>query len=326
MKKNIAVIGGGNSSEYVISIQSAAQICKMLDEDKYNAFPVSIVRDDWHIESEAFNNAVIDRADFSFIFNGEKIKFDFAYITIHGTPGEDGLLPAYFELLGIPHSTCDVLVSSMTFDKFFCKKFLQQLGVAAAKDMLVKKGDAIDVDQIVQELGLPVFVKPTHGGSSFGVTRVTRKDEIKDAILKSFAEDPHDVLIESELKGTEVTCGVINTSGEAQALLPTEIVSHNDFFDYQAKYEGHSEEITPARISAADIKKCQDTSIRINKMLNCKGITRTDFIFREGEFYFIEINTVPGMSSASIVPQQVAAMGMTMKDVFTRVIEDAMAR
>ncbi|PLX02886.1 MAG: D-alanine--D-alanine ligase [Marinilabiliales bacterium] len=322
MKKTIAVVGGGDSSEYVISVQSAAQIRSVLDKDRYNSYVVSIRGDDWHVEDKDLGNPRIDRSDFSFTVNGKRISFDCAYITIHGTPGENGLLPAYFELLGIPHTTCGVLTSSLTFDKQVCKTYLQTYGIKMAKGIVFKKGQVVDEAMVVNELGLPVFVKPSHGGSSFGVSKVEKKEEIAVAVKKAFSEDNHDVLVEEFIDGREVTCGMVCTDDKKLVLPVTEIVSKNEFFDFEAKYQGASDEITPARISEEETETCQELTAYINDLLNCKGVTRTDFMLRDGEFYFIEINTIPGMSAASIVPQQAEAMGLTMTDIFTMVIED----
>lgn len=326
MKKNIAVVGGGDSSEYVISVQSAAQIASVMDRDKYNTYVVSIRKGDWHIEGGEYDKAIIDKSDFSFYANDRKIQFDCAYITIHGTPGEDGILPGYFELMGIPHSTCDLLVSALTFDKYYCKAFLFKHGVLMAEEILVKRNDKIDAQSIIAKLGLPVFVKPANGGSSFGVTKVKNEADLADAIKLAMKEDDGDVLVEEFIEGKEITCGMVRTT-EKEVVFPlTEIVSANDFFDYQAKYEGASDEITPARISLEETERCQELTRKVNRALNTRGITRTDYILKNGKFYFIEINTTPGMSAASIVPQQVRSMNLELRDVLSWIIEDSIAR
>jgi D-alanine-D-alanine ligase len=327
MKKNIAVVGGGDSSEYVISVKSAAQIADMMiDKDKYDVYVISLTQKEWKVVGGAFDGVQIDRSDFSIPSDKGKIIFDCAYITIHGTPGENGVLPAYFDLIGLPHTTCDVLPSALTFDKHYCKLYLKNYEIPMAEEVLVKSGEDIDADAIVNKLGLPVFIKPSNGGSSFGVTKVTSREGLKEAVELAFTEDDNDVLIEEFLEGTEVTCGMVTTLDEEILLPLTEIVSENDFFDYQAKYEGASQEITPARVSDEITKECQEVTRTVNQLLNCRGITRTDYIIKNDKCYFIEINTVPGMSAASIVPQQVEANNMTMTEIMTKVIEDAIKR
>lgn len=321
MKKNIAVIGGGDSSEVVISIKSASQLISMMDGDRHNLFLVHISNGKWEVLLDNDTKATINKDDFSFIKAGEKIQFDFAYITIHGTPGEDGILQSYFELLKIPYSSCNVFTSSLTFNKHACKTYLKDCDIKFAKGILLRKGEVVEADSISEKLKFPCFIKPNNGGSSFGVSKVDNKLELKPAILSALEED-NEVLIEEFIDGIELTNGAYMENGEVKVLPITEIVSENDFFDFNAKYEGKSQEITPARLTPELTDLCKDITAKIYKTLNCKGIVRVDYILSEGEFYMLEINTVPGMSAASIIPQQIRAAGLKEKDVFNVVIEE----
>lgn len=321
MKKNIAIVAGGDSSEYEISIESAAQIIEILDKQKYDGYIVSIRNNVWEVQHPALGNIAIDRNDFSFENAGVKINFDCALIAIHGTPGEDGKLQSYFDLLKIPYTTSGVLTSALTFNKYTCKAFLNNFGINTAKAILIRKGSDVKADYIAKELGLPCFVKPNNGGSSFGVTKVTAIQGIKEALVSAFKEDD-EIIIEEYLNGLEVTCGLVKT-GEKEFILPlTEIVSKNEFFDFDAKYKGMADEITPARVSMDIEKLVKDASSFIYDVLNCKGIVRIDYIFSNGKLYFLEVNTVPGMSKNSIVPQQVRAAGLDLGELFSLVIED----
>jgi D-alanine-D-alanine ligase len=321
MKKNIAIIAGGDSSEYEISIESAAQLIGILDKKKYEGHIVSIRNNVWEVQHPSLGNLVIDRNDFSFESSGVKVHFDCALISIHGTPGEDGKLQSYFDLLKIPYTTSGVLTSALTFSKYTCKAFLNNFGINTAKAILVRKGSDVKPDYISKELGLPCFVKPNNGGSSFGVTKVASADKIMDALDSAFKEDD-EIIIEEFISGMEVTCGLLKT-GEKEFILPlTEIVSKTEFFDYDAKYKGMADEITPARVSKEIEKLVKDTSSFIYDVLNCKGIVRIDYIFSNGKLYFLEVNTVPGMSKNSIVPQQARAAGLDLGELFSLVIED----
>ena len=319
MKLNIAILAGGDSSESVISLQSAEQIRQQLDKEKYNTYTVFVKGDEWTVTSDLFCDTIVNKNDFSFNFEGKKIKFDFALIAIHGTPGEDGKLQAYFDMLKIPYSTSDVLTSAVTFNKYFCKAVLNYEGIISAKAKLIRKGENINYNDIIEYCGLPCFVKPNAGGSSFGISKVKNEKELPDAINKALKEDD-EVIIEEFIAGTEVTCGVMEINGKITALPVTEIVSENEFFDYEAKYSGKSKEITPARISEEQTKAVQNLSEKIYQKLNCKGVVRIDYIINKENVNFIEINTVPGMSRESIIPQQLKYFGISVSEMYDYII------
>ena len=322
MHKNIAIVAGGDSSEYVISVASAANIFKSLDIKRYRPFIVTVRQDKWILGSPDEKGPEIDRNDFSFTLDGEKNRFDCVFMAIHGTPGEDGKLQAYFDLLRIPYTTCGVLTSALTFNKYACKGFLNNFGILSPRAMLVRKGYRFDTRKITAEIGLPCFVKPNNGGSSFGVTRVTMESQMKDALHKAFRED-NEVIVEEFIKGIELTGGVLKTADRELIMPLTEIVSKNEFFDFGAKYNREADEITPARISDTLTRECQAISSMIYDVLDCRGIVRIDYILSGKKFYFLEVNTVPGMTDTSIIPQQLEAMGIDISDVFTMAIEDA---
>jgi D-alanine-D-alanine ligase len=266
--------------------------------------------------------ATIDKGDFSFVKNGEKIQFDFAYITIHGTPGEDGKLQGYFDMVKIPYSTCGVYSSALTFNKYFCSNYLRNFNVPMAKSVRLFKGDTIDTDKLIEELGLPVFVKPNAGGSSFGVTKVKEKEQLL-AALEMATKESVDILIEEFIDGPEFTCGLVKLSNQEILFPVTEVIPQNEFFDFEAKYTvGKTDEITPARISPEMTQKIQQLSSRIYDLCDCSGIVRIDYILKDGEFYFLEVNTTPGMTATSFVPQQIAAMDRKLGDVLGLIIED----
>jgi D-alanine-D-alanine ligase len=319
MKKNIAVVWGGYSSEKVVSEKSAEGISSFIDKDRYNIYKVRIDRESWMVE---YNNDFIpvDKNDFSFVANEEKIVFDFVYNTIHGTPGEDGLLQGYFDMLGIPYSNCGVLASAITFNKYTSNNFLKNFGIKVADSILLRKGDNIDIEAIEAQLGLPVFVKPNVGGSSFATNKVKDAAKMMEAINESFIEAP-EVIIESFVKGVEVTCGCFETEKGLTVLPLTEVVTQNEFFDYGAKYLGEVEEITPARISEELTHKIQSLTKQIYKLIGAKGIIRADYIIREESPVLLEVNTTPGMTTTSFIPQQVKAAGLEMKNVMTEIIE-----
>ncbi len=325
MRLNVAILAGGDSSESVISLQSAKQIKSVLDTEKYNALIVHIVGNKWKLDDEGYNNEDINKDDFSVNVKGEILNFDCAFIAIHGTPGEDGKLQAYFDLVKIPYTTSDVLTSAITFNKYACNVYLRNKDVDVADSILIRRDDKIYHDEIVKELGLPCFVKPNAGGSSFGISKVKEEGDLLDAIHKSF-EECDEVIIEALLKGTEITCGVATLLGEDIVFPITEIVTENEFFDFEAKYNGKSDEITPARISHENELKCKDLSLKIYKYLNCKGVVRIDYMLSDDKLNLIEINTVPGMSKASIIPQQAEAHGLDIKDLYSMIIEDAIIR
>ncbi len=326
MKKNIALLLGGDSAEAVISARSADQMLRLLDDTLYDVYPIKITGTKWRYTKDGISTAV-DKNDFSLTVNGRKIQFDCAVPMIHGTPGEDGRLQAYFELMRIPYTTCDVLTSSLTFNKHACKTYLNSLGVLFPKGKLIRKGETVDAREICAVLGLPCFIKPNNGGSSFGVSKIKSCEELEPALAAAFSEDAEEVLIEEFIEGTEITCGLVKLNGQITVFPITEIVSKKDFFDVEAKYQpGMSEEITPARIGDSLRSDCELLSTVIYKYLNCRGVIRIDYIVRDGQLYCLEVNTVPGMSAASIIPKQLETMGLSIKNLYTDLIEEACNR
>lgn len=321
-KRNIAVIAGGDSSEIVISYRSAKQVHDCLDKQRYNVYDVSIEGRSWMAQGEY----PVDKNDFSFTdSSGRKTVLDYALIMIHGTPGENGILQGYFELMGVPYSSCDVRSSAITFDKTACKRFLQGVqGVTLARDFVARRGEVVDYGAVVESLGLPMFVKPTESGSSFGVTKVKSLEQMEEAFDEAFKESCGVVMAEQYIEGVEVSQGVMVVGGKEYVLPVTELVSKNEFFDYQAKYTaGMTDEITPARIPQSVKLKLDSSSIAIYKALGLKGVVRVDYIIKGDTPYFIEVNTTPGMSAASIVPKQWAQMGMSMGEAFGMIIEES---
>ncbi|MDR1984340.1 MAG: D-alanine--D-alanine ligase [Prevotellaceae bacterium] len=319
--KNIAIVAGGNSSEYEISLKSASQIMSAVDRQKFNPFLVIIKGSKWIVKQEHKHEIDIDKNDFSFTENGSKTNFDCAYVTIHGTPGEDGKLQGYFEMIRLPYSTCDVLTSALSFNKFACKSYLATAGICMPKGIQILKGEKIDADDVIKNLGLPVFVKPNEGGSSFGISKVKSANDLQTAVDEAFEEDKS-VIVEEFIEGRELTCGMIKI-GETTMLFPvTEIITQNDFFDYDAKYNGQSQEITPAKISEEATHLVHDISSLIYNKMRCKGLVRIDYIYSRGKLYFLEINIAPGMTAQSLVPQQIQAAGETLTNVITMQIED----
>lgn len=324
-RRNIAVIYGGYSSEEVVSRKSAEGVLSFIDKDKYNLYPVLITRDKWSVELNG-STWPVDKAEFSAEINGQKVSFDFAYITIHGTPAEDGILQGYLKMLNIPHSTCDVLAAAVTFNKFVCNHYLKSFGVNVANSVLLRQSHPYEVKDIALKTGFPCFVKPNAGGSSFGVTKVRELSELEPAIKKAFKESD-EVIIEQFLKGTEVTCGLYKTAEKAVIFPITEVVSTNEFFDFEAKYTpGKAHEITPARISDELTLSIKKQSSIIYDLIGCKGIVRMDYIISDNRPFLLEVNTTPGMTITSFIPQQIRAAGMDIKEVFTDVIEDCIAR
>lgn len=319
MKKNVAIVWGGYSSESVVSEKSAAGIYSFIDKEKYNLYKVKIDREAWEVAYHG-DQLPINKNDFSFAANGETIRFDFAYITIHGTPGEDGTLQGYFDMLGIPYSNCGVLASALTFNKFICNNFLKNFGIKVADSIVLRRGDAYREEEVVSSLGLPLFVKPNLGGSSFATNKVKERSELDGAIREAFQEAP-EVIIEQFIGGTEVTCGCFEAGNELVALPLTEVVTHNEFFDYDAKYNGQVEEITPARIPVATALAVQKETKEIYRLVGAKGIIRADYILQGDTPVLLEVNTTPGMTATSFIPQQVEAAGMTMADVLSGIIE-----
>jgi D-alanine-D-alanine ligase len=324
MKKNIAIVAGGDSSEVVVSLKSADGLYSFMDKERYNIHIVTIVGQVWQVEWSDTEKITIDKNDFSFSRTGIKTVFDFAYITIHGTPGENGILQGYFELIGLPYSCCSVLAAALTFNKFTCNTYLKSFGVKVAESLVLRAGQSVSDDEVVEKIGFPCFVKPNVGGSSFGVTKVKSIEQLQPAISNAFAEG-EEVMIEAFLSGTEITCGVYKTKSKAQVLPVTEVVSENEFFDYDAKYKGQVQEITPARISTALTERVQKLTSAIYDILGCKGIVRIDYIISDGEVInLLEVNTTPGMTTTSFIPQQIAAAGLNIKDVMTEIIENEM--
>jgi D-alanine-D-alanine ligase len=322
MLKNIAIVAGGDSSEYVVSVRSAANVYSAIDRLKFTPWLVSIRNGEWKVLEEEKEIASIDRGDFSFVLNGAKINLEYAYIMIHGTPGEDGNLQGYFEMLGIPYSSCGVQSSALTFNKNFCNKYLQSYGIRMARSLRLMKGEKWNPSEVVKELQLPLFVKPSAGGSSFGVTKVKKEEELTAAVDKALEESP-EVLIEQFIDGKEFTCGVVKIGAKKIVLPVTEVIPKNEFFDYEAKYTpGMAEEITPARITEALTLKVQALSSEIYDLCNCKGIVRVDYILKEDTFFFLEINTVPGMTATSFLPQQIKAAGLNLTDLLSEIILD----
>jgi len=323
--KNIAIVCGGDSSEFEVSLKSGANLKTMMDSEKYTSYIVFMKDSYWAVRIEGREDIQIDKSDFSFVLDGSKITFDCAYITIHGTPGENGILQSYFELIKMPYTSCNVFVSALTFNKFACKSFLKEFDIPSADAMMVRKGDKINADAILLRLGSPCFVKPNNAGSSFGVSKVKSAKDIIPALEKAFAEDD-EVIIEQFLSGTEVTNGVYCVNGKITVLPITEIVSENEFFDYEAKYTGKSHEITPARLSKEIETATKELTERIYKIMGCTGIVRIDYIINGKGINLLEVNTTPGMSPASIIPQQIKAEGLEHKNVFGDIIEDSISR
>ena len=321
MKKHIAIVAGGDSSEVVVSLKSAQGIKSFIDQNVYKTTIVTIIGNEWNAVVSETEQYPIDKNDFSFVQNGQKQTFDFAYITIHGTPGENGILQGYFDLIGMKYSCCGVLAASLTFNKFVCNRYLQAFGANIAKSVLLRQGDAYQVDEILATVGLPCFVKSNVGGSSFGVTKVKEASRLNDAIAIAFKEGA-EVIIESFLQGTEITCGMYKTHNKTVVFPITEVVSENDFFDYDAKYNGQVKEITPARISDELTAEVQRQTAKYYDILGCKGIVRIDYIISpDGIPYVLEANTTPGMTPTSFIPQQVRAAGLDIKDVMADIIE-----
>jgi D-alanine-D-alanine ligase len=324
MKKNIAVVYGGDSSEYVVSVQSSINVYQSIDQDLFQPWLVEMKNMEWKLIVGGQKAADINKADFSAQYQGETIKFDFAYITIHGTPGEDGILQAYFDLMKIPYSTGGVQSSALTFNKYFCSNFLRNFNIPMAKSARLAKGEQVDVDQLVADLGLPVFVKPNAGGSSFGITKVKEKTALKEAVENAWKESD-EALVEEFVEGLEFTCGLVKLRNETHIFPVTEVLPKKEFFDFEAKYtKGMTDEITPARISPELTEKCQQLSSKIYSLCSCRGIARIDYILKDGEFYFLEVNTTPGMTATSFVPQQINAMGKELKEVITSIIQDGL--
>ncbi|MBC7642490.1 MAG: D-alanine--D-alanine ligase [Flavobacterium sp.] len=318
--KNIAIIMGGYSSEYKISLTSGNVVYNFLDKTKFSAYRIHIFKKKWVYVDDIENEFVIDKNDFTVFVNGSKIVFDCVFNAIHGTPGEDGLMQAYFELLNIRQTSCDYYQAALTFNKRDLLSVLKPYGILSATSFYLNKGETINPDEIVEKVGLPCFVKPNKSGSSFGISKVKHQDELLIAIEVAYKEDD-EIIIESFLDGTEVSVGVINYQGQTTVLPITEIVSENDFFDYEAKYLGKSQEITPARISDEMTQKVSEIASRAYNILKMKGFSRSEFIIVDNEPYMLEMNTIPGLTTESLIPQQAKVAGISLTDLFTNAIE-----
>ncbi len=326
MKKNIALVAGGDSGEYVISVNSAAIIRKNIDAGKFNVFTILISGKRWVFLQDDGTERPVDKNDFSVMHSGEKISFDCALITIHGTPGEDGKLQGYFDLMGIPYTTSGQLACSLTFNKYFCNALAAHWGMHVARSAKFRKGEELSLDRILSKVHLPVFVKPNKGGSSLGTTFVKRNEDLL-AAMEACLEHDDEALVEEYIEGVELTCGVYRRQGKVLVLPVTEIVSNTEarFFDYEAKYtQGAADEITPARISPEFTLQVQDTTRFLYEKFELRGICRLDYIFSKDKLFFLEANITPGMSERSIVPQQAEYVGISLKELFSDVLEQAM--
>ena len=331
-KRKIAIVCGGDSSEHDVSLRSAQGLYSFFDKDRYDVYIVAIKGLDWNVDLGDGTTSRIDLNDFSFMNNGQKTFFDYAYITIHGTPGENGILQGYFELIGIPYSTSGVLVEAMTFDKFVLNQYLRSYGVTVADSLLIRKGyeEVVSDDEVEERIGMPCFVKPAADGSSFGVSKVKNKDQLAPAIRKAMLESS-DVMVESFIEGTEISIGCYKTREKTVVFPATEVVTSNEFFDYDAKYNGQVKEITPARINDDTARRVAELTSHIYDILHCNGIIRIDYIISKGKgkdgqevdkINLLEINTTPGMTLTSFIPQQVKAAGLKMSDVLTDIVEN----
>ncbi|MBQ7443457.1 MAG: D-alanine--D-alanine ligase [Bacteroidaceae bacterium] len=329
----VAIVCGGDSSEHDVSLRSAKGIDSFLDHDRYETYVVEITGLTWEAHLPDGSRATVSRDDFAFTLpSGRRVKPDFAYITIHGTPGENGILQGYFDLMRLPYSTSGVLVEAMTFNKFTLNQYLKGFGVSVAESLVVRRGneDLVTDDEILQHIGLPCFVKPNAGGSSFGVSKVKTLDELRPAIHAAMRESD-EVMVEAFMPGTELTCGCYKVAGKSVVFPVTEVVSHNEFFDYRAKYNNESDEITPARIPDELRDRVQAITSTIYDILGCSGLIRIDYIVTSAEgadgtprqrINMLEINTTPGMTATSFIPQQVRAAGLDIKDVLADIIDD----
>ena len=328
LKRTIAIVCGGDSSEHDVSLRSAQGLYSFFDKDRYNVYIVDIKGQDWHVELGDGTTAAIDRNDFSFVENGKAVLFDYAYITIHGTPGENGILQGYFELIHLPYSTSGVLVEAMTFDKFVLNQYLKSYGVSVAESLLIRRGyeNQVTDEDILSRVGMPCFVKPANDGSSFGVSKVKNIDQLAPALRKAMMESD-EIMVESYLDGVEITVGCYKTREKSVIFPITEVVTHNEFFDYDAKYNAQVEEITPARIPEDTARRAAEITSAIYDILHCNGIIRIDYIITKNKdggdkINMLEVNTTPGMTPTSFIPQQVKAAGLDIKDVLTDIVEN----
>ncbi len=324
MKKKIALVTGGYSGEAEISYKSAVTVENNVDKEKFDVYKIDVHPDGWNYIDGDGNKTPVEKSDFTVSANGNKISFDAVLMCIHGTPGEDGKLQGYFDMLHLPYTSCDAATSALTFNKRYTVAVAAFGGINVARSLHIFKHSPVTAEAILQQLQLPVFVKPNNGGSSIGMSKVTEADELPAALEKAFKEDDQ-LLVEEFISGREFTIGVFKTNGKIITLPITEVITHKDFFDYEAKYLGKSEEITPAKADESIAEKVRAAAKKVYELLNCRGIVRIDFIYNEERQapFMLEVNTVPGQSEASIVPQQVKAMGWTLKEFYTAVIEDA---
>ena len=328
LKRNIAIVCGGDSSEHDVSLRSAQGLYSFFDKERYDVYIVDIKGVDWHVNFANGEISDIDKNDFSFTHGREKVQFDYAYITIHGTPGENGIMQGYFELIHLPYSTSNVLVEAMTFDKYVLNKYLGIFGVSVAPSILLRRGDEGKVtdEEIAAGVGMPCFVKPAADGSSFGVSKVKNADQLAPALRVAFMESD-EVMVEGFLDGTEISIGCYKTKDKAVVFPATEVVTKNEFFDYDAKYNGQVQEITPARLAPETARKVAAETSRIYDILHCNGIIRIDYIIStdadgNDKVNMLEINTTPGMTATSFIPQQVRAAGLDIKDVLSDIVEN----
>ena len=326
LKRTIAIVCGGDSSEHDVSMHSAQGLYSFFDKERYNIYIVDVKGIDWHVELEDGTSAPIDKNDFSFIENGKHIEFDYAYITIHGAPGENGIMQGYFDLIHLPYSTSSVLVEALTFDKYVLNNYLRGFGVNVADSILLRRGEEYNEEEIEKRLGMPCFVKPAADGSSFGVSKVKNIDQLAPALRVAFMESD-EVMIEGFLDGTEISQGVYKTKDKSIVFPATEVVTSNEFFDYNAKYNGQVQEITPARINPDTAKRVAAETSRIYDILHANGIIRIDYIISKDKagndvINMLEINTTPGMTATSFIPQQVRAAGLDIKEVLSEIVEN----
>ena len=324
MKKNIAIIMGGYSSEFRISLKSGNVVFDYLDKEKFNLYRIHIFKEKWVYVDNLGNETPINRNDFSIVLDNKTVTFDCVFNAIHGTPGEDGLMQAYFKLLGLPQTSCGFYQAALTFNKRDLLSVLKPYGIKSAPSFYLNKGDVIDKTEIISKVKLPCFVKANKSGSSYGITKVYQKEDLQSAIEIAYKEDD-EIIIEGFLDGTEVSVGVLKLNGRTIVLPVTEIVSENDFFDYEAKYEGKSQEITPARINEEQLEKVTSISKKIYDVLKMTGFSRSEFIFIGNEPYFLEMNTTPGLTTESILPQQAKAAGIALNTLFENAITEALS-
>jgi D-alanine-D-alanine ligase len=321
---NVAILAGGDSGEYAISMKSGSQVELHIDRNRFQPFLIEIRGKNWYYRA-GLKKFPIDKNDFSLTIGRRKVRFGVVFNAIHGTPGENGKLQGYFDILGIPYTSCDVTTSALTFNKSYCKNVVAAQGVNTAKSLHLFRQGNHSAKQVLAALSLPLFVKPNNGGSSVGMSKVNLRKELDEAIGKAFHEDD-EILVEEFIKGRELTCGVLKSGGKVIAFPVTEIISKKEYFDYEAKYrKGMAEEVVPAHISKEQSDQCRDISKMLYTKLNCKGVVRFDYIYSGDQFYFLEVNTVPGLSSASIVPKMAAAHGWSFTELISRLIDEETA-